>query len=823
MALDDEARQKELERKRLIEQIRKRAEEAELKRIEDEEDKGAPVRQDVVAPSVPSSPPEIPPTATPSPESPGEQRVIELREKLSIALDRGLIEKATALYGELSALIPNDPELRTYQFRLAALQDNKPEAKLKKKKGTEQKEDHARQRAQREIEKKKIGDLLQQANALYQQEKYEKALDALQELLGLDPDNGEAKDFQEQVEKARKLADELRQEEEKRRAALGASKPAPGAALPSQDPKDGDVWGAPTAVVQSETVFEDPEEQAARLGAKETLLERLIQRALKVRIPVKPLVTGVLLIAVALAAYYIVDAVRTTVFPPKHSLLVFPPTSNISDGSADYLLEGVTEELLTHLSGMSELRLIAPTTVLTFMDPRMHTVETAKTMGCMYFVQWSVSRVDEEMTVTLGLFDTVSSAPVWNMQQQVSLREFPALQLELAGEILRRMGVELEKVGEKKLGRIVTTNPEAYDAYLRGRFAMRHHKDTQINQALEEFAIARALDSASASIHSGQGWAYILAHEQEPGKEKGKVFEALRCVQRAVAINPGSAEALRVWAMVHYYNGEYDRALERMEEASAAAPADAETQRRLAYMFLAAGMPDEALHFADESVVSDPRNVDAYTMLGLIRQYRGQYTAGKQEEQQKEFRLALENFEAGARLATDRTQYLSVHQADVLVYLQQHDKAADLLVDRIALERDSYRDFYKLGRVLQSAGKPTGQWQGNFIRARQLIEAKLGTNPDDAVAYSYLALVHTRMGESKEAMAAIERALTSDPGNRAVLYNIARAYSIKREKQEALKFLQQGIGLQYDLDMLLDMDFFNLRNDPDFRAVITRY
>ena len=131
MVSDDEAGQKSLERKRLLEEIRKRAEEAELKRLEEHE-KGTASGGDPQSSSI---------SDNRSAGRVSSPRVEELREKLTIALDRGLVEKAAGLLGEFTNLSPADTDLRSYQLRLAVLQENQQGVKVKKRSSEKMRED----------------------------------------------------------------------------------------------------------------------------------------------------------------------------------------------------------------------------------------------------------------------------------------------------------------------------------------------------------------------------------------------------------------------------------------------------------------------------------------------------------------------------------------------------------------------------------------------------------------------------------------------------------------------------------------------------------
>lgn len=844
MASDDEARQKELERERLIQEIRRRAEEAELKRIEDEERRSAtlgsslkpvPPAPDPAPPAAPHPPEAAPPAEVPAPPaarepepspelppapqpSPVDQRIAEIREKLDIALDRGLSEKAAPLLTALSALLPDDPLLATYTERLAAV-EHRVEAKSRKRQPEPRsKEDAARARADREAQRKKIGEGLERANSFYQQEKYDRALEEIDGILALDPELGEALTLKTQVEKARTLAEQIREEEARRRAAEGAkARPAPAPAPPPRD--SGSVWGQTLDTTETQTVFEAPEEKAAAvIAAKTPLAERFVRRASGIHLPVRTLVTAGAVLVVGLLIYLVVDAIRNTVFPPKYSLLVYPATSNVTDGSLDYLSEGISEGLISDLSFIREFRLIGLRSSQHFLDPRTHTAATARALGVSTYLTWSIDRAEDMVSVQASLYDTVDAAPRWTMTYERSFRELPALRREMARAILKTMEVEMTAEEEARLRPRATTPADAQESYLRARFLLHHASEGLLDSALAQFELARILDPGSAETQSGIGWARILSYERDRNGPVTELHAALRCVQAAVGVDPSSAEALRVWALVSHYSGEHAKALARMEEAVRLAPSDAETQRRLAILLVVAGRPDDALKAAETARALDPFNEESFTVAGLVRNYRGQFAAQDQAGAGTEFSAARENFDAGMRLARDRSLYAVTYGTDVAVYLQQHDRAAELLTDRVARVRDSAIDFYRLGRVLQSGGKPVQQWQEMLRRAGALLQSQA-----DPLAQATLALVHTRLGEFKEAAETSARALAAAPEDVDVLYATARMYALQRgSESQALATLAKAVDKRYSLVDILDMDFFNLRSDPGFLPAITR-
>jgi len=250
MTSENRSNQEETERKKLLEEIRRKAEEAELKRIEEEEQKasfegsGLAVREreKEAKAEVQQSKEEKRNSDTERTPMPRwhfsaagsetawakEQSILQLRERLAIALDRRKVDKASQLFTELSSLIPDTPELENFRGRIKNLQEEEQQSKTRG--------DAAQRRAQREAKRKKITELLSTATTFYEQEKYEKGIASVEEVLSFDQGNEEALELRGKIEKARRLANQIEEEEAKRKADATAI-----ASVSKQ--ATGDVWG----------------------------------------------------------------------------------------------------------------------------------------------------------------------------------------------------------------------------------------------------------------------------------------------------------------------------------------------------------------------------------------------------------------------------------------------------------------------------------------------------------------------------------------------------------------------------------------------------
>ncbi len=813
MAADDEAKARDSERTKLLEEIRKRAEEAEIKRIEEEERKAADKHA--------SRQPVSPPPQQPPPVPVEDIRVVDLRQQLTIALDKGKTEKASELLAELRTASPNDSGLVDFTKRLTEVQGRQQRAKeTKRTSEPKPKEDVGQPRIRKEVLKKKVATLFENANSQYQQEKYETALNFVTEVLTLEPENEEALGLREQIDKARQLAARIKEEEAQRRAARAAEAPPAVTAVEAKPPakESGDVWGNKEIAHGDPEYTIPPEADTTPTPQKPPMLDRVAERVSKIRIPLRPVLT-VLAILVALAVgYYVVERIRNAVFPPKSSVLIFPAEAVPADTSIDYLTEGISEELINSLNQVPEIRVLGIATSLSLMNHSGNLVQTARSVGANSFLQWRLTKVAEGVDLAVSLLDTVSGSSLWSSQFHVSMRELPTLLNEIARTLFDKMEIELTSQQRNLLSTPSQTTAEAYDAFLRARYFLRHIDRYPVDSALHACENAVHADSLYADAHVALSTAHVLAFERTNSPRRSHLDNAARSMRDAVALGSKSSETYRVRGIIEQYRLDYDKAVQLFEEAVAIAPSDAEAQRRLSIAYVIKGQIDQAVKAAERAVSDDPRNVHSHTTLGLVLQYKGEYTDAGPDTRE----AALHSYEEGLKLASDRSEYASAEYADVLVSLQLHDRAAEILNDRISRMRLSYVDYYKLARVYQLAGKPILQWQSVCMKAKDIIEARLGTNPGDGFALSYLALVHTLMGEFKEAIAANVRAQRTSPEDVEVLYNTARMFQRHGDKTQCLEYLKKAMDRQYRPVSILDMDFSTLRSDPDFLQAITK-
>ena len=205
----------------------------------------------------------------------------------------------------------------------------------------------------------------------------------------------------------------------------------------------------------------------------------------------------------------------------------------------------MTDELTTDLATISQLRVISRSSTTQFTGAqRPPTPEIAKMLNVDAVVEGSVRRSGDKVRITAQLIDARADRHLWAKSFERDSRDVLALQSELASAIAGEINVQLTPGEQARLTSAQSVNPEAHDAYLKGRYFFNRPSDENLSKAIKQFEEAVRLDPSFAPAYSGLSDAYLWAAFNEgvitatEGKSKAKA-----AAEKALALNPASAEA----------------------------------------------------------------------------------------------------------------------------------------------------------------------------------------------------------------------------------------------------------------------------------------
>jgi TolB-like protein/DNA-binding winged helix-turn-helix (wHTH) protein/tetratricopeptide (TPR) repeat protein len=470
------------------------------------------------------------------------------------------------------------------------------------------------------------------------------------------------------------------------------------------------------------------------------------------------LLTATIVVAAALLVVYLRRTAHAGDGRIK-SIAVLPLTNLSGDASQDYFADGMTDEIITMLAKNTSLRVVSRTSVMQYKAVGRPLRDVARELGADAILEGSVSKSGNRAHVTVQLIRAADDTHVWADSYDRDLPSVFALPAEVSSTIGKRLNAETSAKTPKK-----DVNPEAHDAYLRGRyfwFARNY------DRALEYMKQAVQLQPDYAAAWSGLADAYTVRGVAGLAPAQEIRADIASAVHKALELDPSSAEAHHA-AAAYYLFLEWNWKMADLESQRAIElnPLSAETHHLRAYILLAMNRPEEALKAQQRSTELDP----FARPFALGRMYMGlrRYDAAINELQ---LRKDAQPKDLMTRFSLAKTYFLkgmaqqSVEQLAEAFRLTKNEKAA-----------------VEIERLFQNGGaKAVDQW----LLDRDLAQAK-----KEYVAPLRLASDYAELGRKEETISMLEAA-----------YN---------ERSPQLIFLQY----------MPDLDF--VHHDPRYRATVKK-
>lgn len=323
----------------------------------------------------------------------------------------------------------------------------------------------------------------------------------------------------------------------------------------------------------------------------------------------------------------------------RPSVAVLPFVNLDANPEQDYFADGFTTDLITDLSKVSGLLVIAPGSVFAYRDSGERVREIASRLGVDYVVQGSVQRSGAMLRVNAQLIDGADETALWAERYDGSVGELFAVQDRLAAALMDALRVRLAPAERQALERSPAASVEAYDWYLRGLEAHGHRSAEQNRIAQGYFDQAIALDPQFARAHAGLALAYSRdAIDGWTATPARSLDLARRMADRAASLDPSLAQVHFVSGQVELFQRRYLDAVEATERAIRIDPNYADAYALRAWIFSYAGRVDRAQASMETALSLNPHPSGSYLeVLGEIR-----YVQAKYAESADIFREVLE-------------------------------------------------------------------------------------------------------------------------------------------------------------------------------------
>ncbi len=320
--------------------------------------------------------------------------------------------------------------------------------------------------------------------------------------------------------------------------------------------------------------------------------------------------------------------------PDHPSIAVLPFTPMSSDPEQEFFADGIAEDIITALSKISRLLVVARNSSFTYKRKPVDVRAVSREQGVRYVLEGSVRKAGSRIRVTAQLIDAKTGLHLWAERYDRDLEDIFAVQDEIVREIVTALDVNLREGEQHRIWSSGTKNLEAWecvrlatDACLGGAAEEQPRARELIDRALEldpDYAIAWSMRArlhfTEADVGGGIGG--------REGFERAQTA-AFRCGHRALELDPACADAYGILALIHLNAGEHDKAIEMSEKAIALAPNSAELLGGVASAVMRkSGRPDRGVELVKKAMRLSP-----FYRPGLLRALGNNYlTLGRLEE-----------------------------------------------------------------------------------------------------------------------------------------------------------------------------------------------
>lgn len=339
---------------------------------------------------------------------------------------------------------------------------------------------------------------------------------------------------------------------------------------------------------------------------------------------------------------------RKAVVAPQQikSLAVLPFENLTGDSSQDYFVDGMTDALITNLTKLGSLRVISRTSAMHYKGTQKTIPEIARELNVNAVLEGSVVRSGNRVRISAQLADAGNGQNLWGRDYEQDLQDVLQLQKEMATAVATEIAGKLIPQDQKRLNTTRIASPEAYEAYLRGRY---FSDQGNLKKSLESFQEAIRIDPNYAPAYSGLADVYV-AHGVGTESDSDKSYElALQAARKAVSLDDSLAEAHASLAFVsHRFKHDWQGAEQEFKRALELNPNYAVGQIRYGIYLLTIGRTTagcERIRFAHSLDPVSPRSAQWLA--------RCLYEGGHFDEAVQTLALAIEmnpNDEADLRL-----------------------------------------------------------------------------------------------------------------------------------------------------------------------------
>lgn len=319
---------------------------------------------------------------------------------------------------------------------------------------------------------------------------------------------------------------------------------------------------------------------------------------------------------------------QTARMPGELPAIAVLPFDNLSGNpEQEYFADGMTEDLITDLSQLSGLLVIARNSVFTYKNRAVKVTEVGEELGVQYVLEGSVRRSADRIRINAQLIDAKSGRHLWAERFDRDMTDVFELQDQVVQKIVTALKVELTQREREQLDRGAETTPEAYDMFLRGLEKFRQFSREANIEAREYYARAITLDPGYARAYAATATSHsfdLSVSWSNSPEDSGRMAKGFAL--KALDLDPTVREVHFALGAAYLRERDFDRAIEATTRSVELDPNYADGLAQLAWVLNYSGQPNETLPRIQKAMRLHPHYSYFYeAILGQSYFHLGRY------------------------------------------------------------------------------------------------------------------------------------------------------------------------------------------------------
>ena len=315
----------------------------------------------------------------------------------------------------------------------------------------------------------------------------------------------------------------------------------------------------------------------------------------------------------------------------RHSIAVLPFVNMSGDPENEYFSDGISEEILNLLTKLPQLKVSSRTSSFVFKGKEVSIPTVVKELGVSTVLEGSVRRAGDHVRITAQLIETDSDSHLWSETYDREMKDVFAIQDDIARSIAEALQVALGPKERRALQNIATADPQAYDFYLKGRKYLYAFTRRDFLHAISMFERAIELDPRYAMAYAGMADAYSMLYRYAEATAQN-LQKAEQASQRAIELDPDSAEAHTSLGTVMFTSGQFATAEKQFETAILINPKVFEPYLFYGRACLAEGNFEKAARLFIRAQEVNPSDYQAPSFLAMVYRSMGRPELARQAD-----------------------------------------------------------------------------------------------------------------------------------------------------------------------------------------------